>query len=216
MRIKLENLYRKRTILTLWPLLIFSGGCISNNEPVKRPISTTQSMQKSTTLELVTYYRNEKYPMAIKSAQALLKSEPNNWEARLFLGLAYFNYGDDETSVTVLGSIPENIRSSMLDSCLELQSLHSKSNQKKLRELALKFFPDCLDDLTKPADIPEEIEIDDKTVRNYGQLYDASLSGEDDPEIRKLKEEEFLQRHKLTEEQLSEITARYLELITED
>ena len=216
MRIKLKNLYRKRAILTLWPMLILLAGCSSNSTSVKRPISSMQSVTETSNLDLITYYRNEKYPMVIKSAQALLKSEPENWEARFFLGLAYFNYGDNEAAVTTFKLIPENVRSNMVDSCLELQGLNSISNEKQLSKLASKLFPDCLNDLIKPTETSNELAIDDNAVRNYGQLYDASISGEDDPEVRKLKEQKFLKKHKLSEEQLSEITARYLELIAEE
>ena len=78
MKINLKQFNGKRTILALWPILIFSAGCFSDNSPVKRPVSTTQSVSETSTLELVTYYRNQKYPMVIKSAQALLKLEENN------------------------------------------------------------------------------------------------------------------------------------------
>ncbi len=216
MRINRNNLYSKRTILTLWPLLIFLSGCLSDSTTVKRPISATQLTPETSTLELIKYYRNEKYPMVIKSTQELLKSQPNNWEARLFMGLAYFKYGDSEAASNTFNLIPENIRNNMVDSCLELQGLSLTTNTEKLRELTMKFFPDCQEDLSKPEKPSKELEIDDKTVKNYGQLYDASISNEDDPEIRKLKEQEFLKKYKLTEDQLSEITARYLEIIAED
>ena len=216
MRIKLKNLYRKRTILTFWPMLIVLAGCVSTSTSVKRPISSIQSVSQTSNLDLITYYRNEKYPMVIKSAQVLLKSEPENWEARFFMGLAYFNYGDNDGAFATFKVIPENVRSNMVDSCLELQGLNSIPNQKQLSKLASKFFPDCVNDLTKPTNTSNEIEIDDNAVLNYGQLYDASISTEDDPKVRKLKEQEFLKKHKLSEEQLSEITARYLELIAEE
>ena len=216
MKIKLKNLYRKSTFLTFWPVFIVLAGCISDNTSVKRPISSIQAVSQTSNLDLITYYRNEKYPMVIKSAQMLLKSDPENWEAKFFMGLAYFNYGDNEGAFTTFKLIPENVRSNMVDSCLELQGLNSTSNEKQLSKLASKFFPDCLNDLTKPTKISNEIEIDDNAVKNYGQLYDASISTEDDPKVRKLKEQEFLKKHKLSEEQLSEITARYLELIAEE
>ena len=216
MKINLKQFNGMRTILALWPILIFSAGCFSDNSPVKRPVSTTQSVSETSTLELVTYYRNQKYPMVIKSAQALLKSEENNWEARFFLGLAYYNYGDIEAADTTFSSIPEKIRHNMVDSCLELQGLNSNSEEKRLSTLAMKFFPDCLKDLKIPKPSSQTFELNDDAIKNYGQLYDASIAAEDDPDLRRLKELEFLKKHRLTEDQLTEITARYLELITEE
>ena len=216
MKINRNNLYSKRTILILWPLLIFLSGCLSDSTTVKRPISAAQLTPETSTLELITYYRNEKYPMVIKSTQELLKSQPNNWEAILFMGLAYFKYGDNEAASSTFNLIPENIRNNMVDSCLELQGLSLTTDTEKLRQLTKKFFPDCLEDLNKPDSSSKELMFDDQTVKNYGQLYDASISSEDDPDIRKLKEQEFLKKYKLTEDQLSEITARYLEIIAEE
>ncbi len=216
MKINIKNLYCKGTLLTLGPLAIMLAGCFTDTKPIQRPISVNQSTTETHTLDLVSYYRNEKYPMVIKSAQALLKTNPEHWEARFFLGLAYFNYGDKEAANTTFTSIPENVRQNMVDSCLELQGVNSTSNTKDLQDIAKQFFPDCLSDLIKFSAPTEKLMIDDKAILNYGRLYDSSISNEDDPEIRKLKEQKFLKTHKLTEDQLSEITARYLELLTEN
>lgn len=216
MDIDLKNMHRRRINFVLWPALILLAGCFSEVTPIKRPNSSTQRVNKVSNLDLIEYYRSEKYPMVIKSAASLLKEQPENWEARLFQGLAYFNYGDIDSANQSFGQIPEHIRHNMVDSCLELQNLNSPTNLDKLRGVATKFFKDCLTDLKKPSQISEEIRITDEVVLKYGKLYDESISGEDDPDIRKLKEQKFLQTHSLTEDQLSEITAQYLELIAED
>ena len=114
-------MHRRRINFVLWPALIMLAGCFSEVTPIKRPNSSTQRVNKISNLDLIEYYRSEKYPMVIKSAASLLREEPENWEARLFQGLAYFNYGDIDSANQTFGQIPENIRHNMVDSCLELQ-----------------------------------------------------------------------------------------------
>ena len=217
MKKKIINFYRKIVISTLWPVAFLLSGCTSEKtKHVQRPVPLNPSSAETQTLDLIAYYRQEKYPMVIKSAQILLEKDPKNWEAELFRGLAYFNYGDKEAANISFGNIPENIRKNMVDSCLELQAIKSRSNRKDLQQVANKFFPDCLSDLLKDSAPFEKQAMNKSDILNLGRLYDLSMSGEDDPEIRKFKEQKFLKTHDLSEEQLSEITARYLELLAEE
>ena len=107
-------------------------------------------------------------------------------------------------------------RSLLAESCLELRELNTTKSKEVVHSLASTYFPDCLAELSQPDDSQESLSFSKEQVMRYGRFYDEGMQKEDDPEIRRMKEEAFLKEYQLTEEQLGEITSRYLDYLADD
>lgn len=193
--------------------LLFSA-CCSEVEQVNRPSSEVKHSEVDISLTIEADYRAQKYPIVIKTAEEFIRTNPESWEIHLFLGLAYFNYGDHEKAKSIFNSIPPESRNRLTDSCLELQVINTAQSNAEVIEMSETFFPDCINDLKKPNLPPEPLKLDSDLVLKLGKMYDAEIAKEDNPQKRKLIEKEFIRKHKLTEEELTEISARYLEMIS--
>lgn len=202
-------------ILSIAICCIFQG-CGTKMERIQRPTTESNKQQSNFNLVLEANYRDQKYPIVIKNAEDFLSKNSEAWDVRLLLGLAYFNFGDIEKATLVFSQIPKEVRSEMVDSCLELQAAKTVDNVTNLMKIAETYFPDCLDDLRTEGSTMVKTELSDSLIRKYGRLYDEIISRNDEPEIRKLKELDFMKRYNFDERDLNEITSRYLEILADD
>ena len=191
-------------------------GCRTEVEQVRRPTAETNDQQSNFSLNLEANYRSQKYSLVIKDAENFLIKNPEAWDVRFLLGLAFFNFGDHEKAATVFDQIPTDVRVGMLDSCLELQAAKAINNTSALIKISKIYFPDCLEDLQTKNSSTDKAELSSELIMKYGKLYDEAVSRNDEPEIRRLKELDFMKKHKLDEKVLNEITSRYLEILADD
>jgi|GEM_PF-2281424 tetratricopeptide (TPR) repeat protein len=191
-----------------------STGCSNSPVSPKRPVAD-KPVQTDDLLSIEASYHQGKYLEALSLLDSYLSKHPNNPDALFLQGLVYFQSGDLKGTRQSFSRIPQKERSLLAESCLELRELNSAQSKDKILELAREFFTDCLQELETTTKAVENLTFTKDQIMKYGQFYDQVMGQEDDAEIRRMKEEAFLKKYSLSEDQLGEITSRYLDYLAE-
>lgn len=194
--------------------MLILTGCTSKSQAPVRP-SPAQNQPSSSLYLAETAFQSGQNLQALNLVNSIISKDPRNVQALFLQGLIYLKSGDFEQGRKSFAEISPADRTTLVESCIELKELQNEKNQEPIRNLAQLFFPDCLEELNEKLEYTEPHSMAEEEIIRYGQLLDKALEGEDDPEIRRLKEEAFLKQYQLTGEQLDEITSRYLDYLAD-
>ena len=220
--VRLSHSYRQKPsmisqILKLgWCLgtALILAGCTTTSQAPVRPASTKPEPSNAL-YSAETAFHSGKHLQSLNLLNTIIASDPNNAQALFLQGLIYLKTGDLEQSKKSFEAISADERTVLAESCIELSELETERNRVTIQTIAQLYFPDCLAELNSKTQRVDLNSLTEDEVIKYGRLLDQVMQGEDDPEIRRLKEEAFLQEHQLTNDQLDEITTKYLDYLAD-
>jgi hypothetical protein len=204
---------------------LFFCGCFQQTPSKKtqmvKPDSIPQSSGtgSSSVFNAITYYRDNRLPMALNEINAVLASQPSNWDSVFWKGMIFLKSSQEKDAFAAFSSIPEGEREMLMESCTELQQLKKDENLSALALQAAKsYFKDCLEEWDSGDEQSSSSTSGFSKARiiELGKLYEDDVLGIEDPQLRAKKETEFLKKNSLTKDQIDEISGEYLNYLAED
>lgn len=139
-------------------------------------------------------------------------------DALMMQGFFHLKEGQASRASDSFKKIPEEDRQLMAEACMEFSNLKGKIANELLIATAKTWFLDCVPEL-EPDSKPQQVislKLSREEILKLGNLYEELMNRTEDDDLRRRMELQFLQEHNLTEAQLTELTARYLEISAED
>ncbi len=213
------NLF-KTAVLTS---LIF-GGCTSSS--TKAPLKQSEprhsvETRKPSAGELLNRAHElgnaGKIQEAFQVLHPLTSGEFRN-DALMMQGFFHLKEGHASRASDSFKKIPEEDRQLMAEACMEFSNLKGKIANELLIATARTWFTDCVAEL-EPESKPQQVvnlKLSREEILKLGGLYEELMNHTENEDLRRGMELQFLQEHNLTEAQLTELTARYLEISAED
>lgn len=203
--------------LGLTTLLCF--GCRNQDTPAKvgKPaLSNPETEEQNQLFTARLYYNENRLDEALDLSNQLLNEKANDSNALFLKVLILLKKHQYQEAIRIIQKIDTIGRSNMPNSCVELTELYKQKSNDVLA-FAVEYFPECADEFNEEEIIEESGSgIPYFEIIRLGKLYEQQILQENDAQVRRVKEEMFLQDHNLTREQVTEISTRYLEFTARD
>lgn len=219
---KIQQFFLYAAFFAFWLL----SGCTKTDTPVstERPrLSSgneldTVAGNQSPLFDANIYYNENRLEEALEIAEKLLVKQPDHGGALFLKAMIQIKKNQYQAASETVKLIPQNSRLALTESCMELIKLHKKISSGEVLTLAIDHFPECAEEFNEEesAQQPDDSGFSYFDIIRIGKLYEQQILQENDANVRRVREEIFLKDHTLTKEQISEISARYLEFMARE